>query len=157
MIIKLPNKDAKKRDNMKNNIWKRFLSCVKKIHNTNIILKNKLEVFTIERFFLLKKKYALNLCALYDFSIWFIYIFASWPNFLHNAQIYASTYFQKYLKNYFAFGEYLLGNIIYTNSFHLVFLYKSLFTNKKENWRFNQKLSQIHVDIKRMFKVLKDW
>ena len=40
-VIKWPNKNEKKKENMKNNNSKGFLDCVRKIDSTNIILKYK--------------------------------------------------------------------------------------------------------------------
>lgn len=127
-----------------------------KVDGTDIVLKNKPGgVDNGKIFFTQKKKYALDLCAVSDSSTRFIYILAGWPNSQHDAQIYVSTNLQKHQENYFAPGEYLLGNAAYTNSSHLVSPYKSPFTNEKENRRFNQKLSQIRIDIEHAFGVLK--
>lgn len=109
----------------------------------------------MEKKFLLKKRYALDFYAICDSSIRFIYILVGWSNFQHHTQIYFSTDLQRYLKNYFAFGKYFLGNAAYINFSHLITLYKSLFINKKKNWHFNQKLFQICVDIKHAFEILK--
>lgn len=109
----------------------------------------------MEKNFLLKKKSALDLYAICDSSIQFIYILVGWPNFQHDTRIYFSTNLQRYLKNYFTFGKYFLGNVAYIDFSHLITLYKSPFINEKKNWHFNQKLFQIYVDIKHAFEILK--
>lgn len=107
---------------------------MKKVDSTDIILKNKPRgVYNKKIFFTQKKEYALDLYIIYDFSIRFIYILAGWSNSQYNAQIYTFINFYRYSENYFAPGEYLLGNIAYTNSSHLILSYKSLFTNEKRN------------------------
>ena len=42
VVIKWPNKDAKKKENMQNDTQKGFLNCMGKVDGTDIILKNKL-------------------------------------------------------------------------------------------------------------------
>ena len=112
-------------------------------------------MFTMERFFFYsKKKYALDLCAVYS-SKRFIYILAGWPNSQHDARIYSSTNLQRHPENCFAPGEYLLGDTAYANTSHLISPYKSPLTNEKQNRRFNQKLFRIRVDIEHTFGILK--
>ena len=155
-VIEWPNEDEKRRESMKNDSREGFLGCVGKVDGTDIVLKYKPGgVYDGEIFFTRKKKYALDLCAVCDSSTRFIYILAGWPNSQHDARVYASTNLQRHPENYFALGEYLLGDAAYTNSSHLVSPYKSPFTNEKENRRFNRKLSRIRVDIEHAFGVLK--
>ena len=52
----------------------------------------------MERFFLLKKKFALDFCIVYDFSIELIYIFASWPYSQYDAKIYFFINFKNITK-----------------------------------------------------------
>lgn len=55
-VIKGPDKDRKRRENMENITQEGFLGCVEKINSTNIVLKNKPEsVYNGEIFFIRKK------------------------------------------------------------------------------------------------------
>lgn len=99
---------------------------------TDIVLKYKPGgVYNGEIFFTRKKKYALDFCAVCDFSTRFICTFAAWLNSQHDARVYASTNLQRHPENYFSPGEYLLGDTAYKNSSHLVSPYKSLQMRKK--------------------------
>lgn len=57
------------------------------------------------RFFLLQKKYALDLGAVCDSNKLFICILAGWPNSQHDARICSSTNLQRHPEYSFAPGE----------------------------------------------------
>ena len=91
-----------------------------------------------------------------DSSKKFTYVLTGWPNSQHNARIFASTNIQRNPKNYFIPKEYFLENSAYSNTFHMVTLYKSPFAFQPENQHFNQKVLKIRIDIKHTFRILKD-
>ncbi len=63
---------------MKNNSKEGFLGCVGNVDSIDIVLKYKPRcLYNRELFFIQKKKYTLDLCAVCDSGIQFIYILVS--------------------------------------------------------------------------------
>ena len=141
---------------MKNSDWEGFFGAVGKLDGTDIVLKFKPgRIFKGEIFFNWKKRYALDLCAVYDSSKRFIYILAGWPNLQYDARIFASTSIHRNQRQYFLPGEYLLEDAAYSNTSYLIGPYKSPYTRDKSNRKFNRKLSSVRVNIEHAFGILK--
>lgn len=119
---------------MKNSNWKGFLSVVGKLDGTNTLLKFKLEkIFKGEIFFNQKKRYALDLCAVWDSLKRFIYIYIDVPNLQHNAQIFAFTSIYCNLRWYYLLGKFFLEYAANSNTSYLIKPYKSPYIRDKSN------------------------
>jgi hypothetical protein len=68
-----------------------FIEMIEKVDETNIVLSIKSnESYEDKLFFNRKKRYAMNLCAMYDINKKFIYFFTDWSNSQHDQRIFAA-------------------------------------------------------------------
>lgn len=157
-LIIWPNHDKKKIESMKNNDRERFLGAVGKLDGINIMLKLKPGgIFKKRNFFQLKK----ILCPGLMRRLWFLKKIDIYPCMLVKFAIWCLNFcfyfYSSQSKTLFLPGKYLLPDAAYSNTSYLIRPYKSPYTRNKSNWRFNQKLFNIYIDMEHVFKMLKGW